>query len=214
MKPSPLKTLAGLKPRRFMPWSTSLLIRLAVCCLLGALAAGTIQAYRPASAAADIPSGASATDLASLLGRLDRLWRYGGEESITQDQINALLSATLRSDPIPGTPSFAEFQRAYFILDDGLATLFIDHQLLGRFPHQLSLRLKIREHPLKGRQLVINEGSIGRLPLRGLLSFPARSASLKISSVYRAELEALARLPVIQIESGRLKLGGRIAADS
>jgi hypothetical protein len=197
-----------------MPWSASLFANLAVCCLLGALAAGTIQAYRPASAMADTPPDALSTDLTSLLSRLDRLWRYGGEESITQDQINALLSTTLRSDPSPSSPSLAEFQRAYLILDDGLATLFIDHQLLGRFPHQLSLKLKIREHPLKGRQLVINEGSIGRLPLRGLLSFPARSASLKISRVYRAELEALARLPVIQIESGKLNLAGRLAPDS
>lgn len=133
----------------------------------------------------------------------------GKDLTITEEQINGYLAATLvakQGGPLAGK---ASIERVLIKLEDGEFHLIIERKLFGR-QHTVSLNFAAsREGVGKAAlwNLQISSGRVGKLPVAGGLLKLVLAPARQIASIYPSELKILQHASSLRIENGRLLLG-------
>ena len=133
----------------------------------------------------------------------------GKNLTITEEQINGYLAATLRAKQGGPLAGKASIERVMIQLEDGEFRLILVRKLFGR-PHTVSLHFQAsREGVGKDSlwNLQIHSGKVGKLPVAGGLLQLVLAPARQIASLYPSELRILQHASSLRIEKGRLLLG-------
>jgi hypothetical protein len=175
--------------------------------MLGGLGFCYVLAFTSDPSGARIP--ASGTSVPNLKNLLAVGLSSGQNLTITEEEINGFLAATLKArqgGPLAGQ---APLRRVAVRLRDGVFHVVIERQVFGR-AHSVAVHLTPSQTGSTGERVWSVQpsgGSIGKLPVAGGLLALVLNPVNQLAAIYRDELKILRHASSIRVESGRVLLG-------